>query len=169
MVEAVEIARQNAGRIMEFQESAKRHVSKYLHGHGHSEMLALQYDLGQCQELLHTDPTAASGLLERIMGELRQLQEDDVHRVSHDSYPSVIRMGLIPALRDSLAGAVEIDLVVGEGLLEMDRFRGVGLSEKFKIGVYRIVEEAMSNVIKHSGRRKLEWNWGRPAWRGGCR
>ena len=92
-------------------------------------------------------------MLERVRGELQRLQDNDIRLASHDLYPSVIRLGLLPALRslrDRLNGAVPMELVVGKELSEMDGTDGKKLSEEFRIAVYRIVEEALNNTVKHA-------------------
>ena len=140
-------------RIMALQESARRRVSEYLHGHVQSKLLALQYYLSRCQELMTVDPKEASDLLQRVRNELQQLQDNDIRRASHELYPAVIRLGLLPALRslrDRVDGMVPTQLVVGKELTEMDGNNGKAFSEEFKIGIYRIGEEALSNVVKHA-------------------
>ena len=71
-------------RIMALQESARRRVSEYLHGHVQSKLLALQYYLSRCQELMTVDPKEASDLLQRVRNELQQLQDNDIRRASHE-------------------------------------------------------------------------------------
>ena len=140
-------------RIIALQESARRRVSEYLHGHVQSKLLALQYYLSRCQELMTVNPKEASELLQRVRDELQQLQDNDIRRASHDLYPAVIRLGLLPALRslrDRVDGMVPTQLVVGKELSEMDGNNGKAFAEEFKIGVYRVVEEGLSNVVKHA-------------------
>ena len=99
------------------------------------------------------NPREASELLQKVRDELQQIQDKDVRQASHDLYPAVIRLGLIPAvrsLRDRVDGMVRTELVVGKELAEIDGNNGRAFSEEFRIAVYRIVEEALSNVVKHS-------------------
>lgn len=140
-------------RMLALQESARRRISEYLHGHVQSKLLALQYYLSQCQELIPVDPEEASWLLGKIRNELRDMQEHDIRQASHDLYPSILKLGLLPALRslrDRLDDMVHTELIVSEELSEMDGHHGDGLPEEFRIGIYRIVEEALSNVVKHA-------------------
>lgn len=141
-------------RILALQESARRQVSEYLHGHVQSKLLALQYYLTKCQELIPADPDEACRLLDQIRTDLEGVQDVDIRRASHDLYPSIIRLGLLPALRslrDRMAALVHTDLVVADEITEVEEHDSRAFDDEFKIGVYRIVEEALTNVVKHSG------------------
>ena len=113
----------------------------------------MQYYLSRCQELIQVDPEEASKLLERIRSDIQQVQDNDIRRASHELYPSVIRLGLIPALRslrDRMNSLVPIELVVSSQVSDLDGENGEGFNDEFKIGVYRIVEDALNNVVKHA-------------------
>ena len=141
-------------RILALQESARRRVSEYLHGHVQSKLLALQFYLTKCQELIPADPDEARRLLERIQDNLQEVQDVDIRQASHDLYPSIIRLGLLPglrSLRDRMVDLVHTDLVVADEITEAEEHNSRAFDDEFKIGVYRIVEEALSNVVKHSG------------------
>ncbi len=151
--EKPEEVKESPQRILALQESARKRVAEYLHGHVQSKLLALQYYLSRCQELLTVNPREASELLQKVRDELQLIQDKDVRQASHDLYPAIISLGLIPAvrsLRDRVDGMVRTELVVGKELAEIDGNNGRAFSEEFRIAVYRIVEEALSNVVKHS-------------------
>ncbi len=131
--EKPEEVKESPQRILALQESARKRVAEYLHGHVQSKLLALQYYLSRCQELLTVNPREASELLQKVRDELQQMQDKDVRQASHDLYPAVIRLGLIPAvrsLRDHVDGMVRTELVVGKEL--GPRLTGItaGLSPK---------------------------------------
>ena len=139
--------------MMSMQVAEKKRVSEYLHGHVQSMLLVLQRRLGQCQEFLSAQPEMASCLLEEIGSELRRVSEEDIRRVSHELYPSVVKLGLIPALRslrDHLWGAVQVELRIEKSLTLGEQPLDRSCPEEFKVAVYCIVEEAMDNVVKHA-------------------
>ena len=141
-------------RVMALQESARKRMAEYLHGQVQTKLIALQVYLSRCQELIPTDPGQASELLQRSRNDLQRVQDDDIRQLSHSLYPSIIKLGLLPALRslsDRLSVLIPIQLLVGEELPQVDTPNGDGaFTEEFKLGVYRIIEEALGNVIKHS-------------------
>ena len=54
--EKPEEVKESPQRILALQESARKRVAEYLHGHVQSKLLALQYYLSRCQELLTVSP-----------------------------------------------------------------------------------------------------------------
>lgn len=147
--------------IVSLQESEKKRISEYLHGHVQSRLLVLRQRLGECQELVSSDPQKVSTLLGEIKTELRSVQVEDIRRASQDLYPYVVNLGLIPALKslaDRFSEAIEVQLNVADELQSVEESDRSIFPEEFKIGVYRIAEEALANVVKHSGAKaaKLE-------------
>ena len=155
-------ARQLGRSITSVKESEKKRISDYLHGHVQSKLLVLQHRLAQCREIFSTEPDKASTLLKDIEADLTNVQEVDIRQVSHELYPSIARLGIVPALnslRDRFWKALPVDIEIGP---EIEQGNGhlnrKSFPEEFQIGVYRIVEEALDNVVKHSHatRAKIE-------------
>ena len=97
--------------IMSLREAEKKRIHDYLRGHVQSSLLALEHKLRHCHEVLPVEPGRASALLAEIRADLRTIHERDVRQVSHQLYPSVVTMGLVPALR-SLASDFRPTLAV---------------------------------------------------------
>ena len=82
------------------------------------------------------------------------MQVEDIRRASHDLYPYVVNLGLVPALKslaDRFSEVINIQLYVAAELQSKEERDRKIFPEEFKIGVYRITEEALANVVKHSG------------------
>ena len=138
------------------QVSEKRRISAYLRGHVASRLEALQHKLARCRNLASSVPEETHTLLEEIESGLRSIQQVDIRQASHQLYPEVVEVGLVPALR-SLAGRfrhllpVELCLEPRLEREETEETEGRTLPEEFRVGVYRIVEEALDNVVTHAG------------------
>lgn len=140
-------------RLVAAQESVRREMADYLHGHVQSKLLALSLSLGLCQQSLAQDPAAASLMLERVQRELQKVQDEDLRQVSRELYPAIIKMGLVPAMRslvNRFSDLVEIDLFIDSKFEQLDRDGEAALPEKRRLGVYRIAQEALNNVLKHA-------------------
>ena len=145
--------RQRRRRMMSIQESEKKRISEYLHGHVQSKLLVLQLRLSQCQETLVGEPEKASALLEEIAAGLRSVQEQDIRKASHDLYPSIVKVGLVPSLRslcERFRSVLPVELYIDPTIEAAEESNWRIFREELKIGIYRMVEEAMDNVIKHA-------------------
>jgi len=141
-------------RLVEAQESVRREVADYLHGHVQSKLLAVSMYMGICQRMVERNPQEACRIMERIQDELKRVQDEDLGQVSRELYPAIIKMGIVPALRSLVSrfsDGLEIDLSFGQTIGELDAAGEMGLPEKRRLGIYRIAEEALSNVMKHGG------------------
>ena len=140
-------------RLVAAQESVRREMADYLHGHVQSKLLALSLSLGLCQESLTRDPVAASLMLERVQSELQKVQDEDLRQVSRELYPAIIKMGLVPAMRSLVSRfseLVDIDLYIDTKFEQLERDGEAALPEKRRLVAYRIAEEALNNVLKHA-------------------
>jgi signal transduction histidine kinase len=143
------------------QESVRRDMADYLHGHVQSKLLALSMSLSTCQKLLARDPAHAYHLLERIQIELQRVQDEDLRQVSRELYPAIIKMGLVPAMRSLISrfsDLLEIDLIIDADIFALDAAGETSLPEKQRLGIYRIAEEALNNVLKHAKATHVEVN-----------
>jgi signal transduction histidine kinase len=144
--------------LVAIQESVRRDTADYLHGHVQSKLLALSMGLSNHQKLLAQNPAEAYRLLERIQTELQRVQDEDLRQVSRELYPAIIKMGLAPAMRSLISrfsDSIEIDLIIDADVLALDTADKTRLPEKQRLGIYRIAEEALNNVLKHAGANSI--------------
>ncbi|MDA0733644.1 MAG: ATP-binding protein [Chloroflexi bacterium] len=152
-------AREASQRLVGVHESVRREMADYLHGHVQSKLVALSMSLGICQSMLTREPDQASLLLEQIQGELQKVQDEDIRRVSHELYPAIVKMGLVPAMRSLISRfneSMETDLIIDTDVFTLDAAEDVRLPEKQRMGIYRIAEEALNNVMKHANASHVE-------------
>lgn len=151
----LEAAQQGRGlglHAIRVQEEERRRLAREIHD-GPAQLLnsvVLRIDV--CQRLVETDP-------ERLRDELQQLKAlvrlslQDVRKIIFDLRPMALDdLGLIPALRGYLKeyqarSGIETDLATcGSD----HRFQPT-----FEVAIFRLVQEALSNVEKHAGAERV--------------
>lgn len=158
LFEQVEYAREQlralSRELVRVQEAERLHIARELHDEAGQLIASLKYGLA----LLEKNNSNPSDVAARSF-ELRNVADevlDSLHRLSADLRPpSLDHLGMVPAIR-SLADSVGKlnNLVVNfvtEGYLT--RF-----SEDSETAIYRIVQEALTNVVNHAHATKVNIN-----------
>ena len=81
------------------------------------------------------------------------VQEQDIRKASHDLYPSIVKVGLVPSVRslcERFRSVLPVELYIEPAIEAAEENNWRTFPEELKIGIYRMVEEAMDNVIKHA-------------------
>jgi two-component system sensor histidine kinase UhpB len=137
----------SARRALEAQEAERLRVARELHDEIGQTLTAVALRAERASEE-HPPPPAAL----REIGEAVQRSLDDLRRISRELRPEALDdLGLINALIAlCLRVEVQADLIV-----ERD-FRGhpEGLDADTELAVYRVAQEALTNVLRHSGARR---------------
>ena len=145
-------------RVVEAQEDVRKAIAEELHGHIQTQMCVLYFRLVDLQEDLPSTPEQIKAELAEIASELDDLRENEIRKISHRLHPSIIRLGLCAGLRflrDQYERAIPIDLDISDKVLEMEPPEGSTIPASIRLGLYRVAEEAIGNVIKHSGATKM--------------
>ncbi len=138
--------------VIEAQESERKRIAKDLHDGIAQEMVALKLGFSALQhKIANVAPVEA-----QQVGQLaEQLDQSctEVRNISHTMLPPMLEQhGLAPSLemllRNTLQGtALQYEF---ESSLVPDH-----LDEKVEIGVYRVAQELLNNVIKHAKAGKI--------------
>ena len=139
-------------RIFDTQEEERGRVARELHDSISQLLVGIRYALELAKRRLSTgDPKAVESVEKGIAGLNGAIQE--VRRISRDLRPGLLDdLGLGPAIQaltESFAArtgiAVEFETVV---------FRN-RLDQEAKIALYRIAQEALTNIERHSGATRV--------------
>ncbi len=145
--------------LTENEERVRREISELLHTRVQTRLLVAGHRLGDYAGL--EDEVAREVLIEKVRQELEEIREQDVRDASHMLHPAVIRMGLLPAVR-SLAARLSEVLVVhvhcDERLIELDTTIGNSIPESLRLVAYRVIEEALSNTLRHAKASQAQVN-----------
>lgn len=152
----LELSRQ---RLFQSQEMVRRQVSGALHGPVQTRLLVVWHRLGQLETQLQSQglPAEHQTSIRGFRSELMELQEY-VRSLSSQLYPPIVKVGLLPALRslgNRFEGVLKVDVVLEESLVDLDRQKRV-VSEDLRLLLYRVAEEALTNVGKHAEASHVE-------------
>ncbi len=137
-----------SAKLIQAQEEERNRIARELHDSLNQKLALLCVDL---EEFSQTHK--ALDVSDELHALCLRLQDasDDVHGLSQQLHPPKLDyLGLLPALRDLCRELAErrglrLKLVTEEEDCNFD-----GLDKEIALCVYRVVQEALSNVIKHS-------------------
>jgi signal transduction histidine kinase len=135
------------------EERLRQQVAELLHSRVQNRLLMAWYRLQDCRELLPDEPDRGRALLEEVSQQIEQIREHDVREVSHLLHPSIIQVGLVPAierLTEDFLPQFQVELAVSESVARLDDPENNRLAEPVRLAAYRLVEEALGNVARHA-------------------
>jgi signal transduction histidine kinase len=139
-------------RLVEVQEAERRYVARELHDEAGQSLTSLMFGLAQLEQ-----ETDRSRHIARI-AELKQMTNEvleDLHRLAMDLRPaSLDHLGLIPALEQYVR-------MTGDRYSLIAQFKAMGfdgerLPPAMETALYRIVQEALTNVVRHAQATRLD-------------
>ncbi len=139
-------------RIVNAQESLRKEIAHQLHGAVQNRLIVILHRLTHLETSLEQKEVVAE--IQDIREKLRDILDDDIRSISHRLYPSILRRGLVPALQslaDQFEPVIRIDLNLDTTLVEQEKLNNKLIPELARLSAYRIVEEALTNVVKHAG------------------
>jgi len=131
--------------MVQGKEEERRHLAKELHNHLGTLLATVKVNLNG----LEIPDTAKH---QRMIGLVDQAC-DDVRNISHELNMGVSKdFGLVPALKELVNHLQKSKEIRAEFTASLD---GVVVDSKNEILIYRIVQELVSNVLKHAHASKL--------------
>ncbi|HAX97469.1 MAG TPA: hypothetical protein DCY12_00865 [Candidatus Atribacteria bacterium] len=135
-------------RLIQALETRNREVSMDLHDHIGQTLVTLKIDLDMISGLIGKTDTNVRAWIEKAKNKTIQAIED-VEKIASGLRPSMIdTLGLVPSLRELFneikqQGNIEIHFFTRDVPQRFD-------PEK-ELAIFRVVQEALCNVVKHSG------------------
>ena len=139
-------------RLVEAQEQERKALSRELHDEIGQSLGSLLVDVGRLSALVPAAQDTTTTLVGKIRGEAERVIQS-VRNMALLLRPSMLDdLGLIPALEwqareVSRQGSAEVE-VVAEGIPDH-------LPDAYRTCVYRLVQEALHNVARHAGARRV--------------
>jgi signal transduction histidine kinase len=148
-----EMAKREALRrkLLHAQEEERRRIARELHDQMGQNLTALNVGL---KSLL--DRQSRSGLDSRVqrLQELATQTARDLHRVAVELRPAALDdLGLVKAIRSltetwSTRHGIDVDFEAGQ-------YQPASISSEIETILYRIIQEALNNVARHSGATRV--------------
>lgn len=135
-----------ARKLVEFQEKERFTIARELHDEAGQALSSMKLSLGK----LESDPECPQNVRQQLL-DLKSLADsvlEELHRLAMDLRPVALdRLGLVAAV-EQLAHNMDSDWL-------SIRFKAVGfegqrLAQDVEIALYRIVQEALTNVVRHA-------------------
>ncbi|HJR50215.1 MAG TPA: GAF domain-containing sensor histidine kinase [Gemmatimonadales bacterium] len=145
----VDLARLSA-RMIEQHEEERRRLSRELHDETAQVFSAVRIELGVLRD---SAPPGQTGRLDQVL-ELIDAGIRSIRNVTNDLRPSLLDdLGLLPALRSLVAEFSERSGIragmTAPALLPP-------LSDQAELALFRALQEALSNVLRHAGARSVD-------------
>lgn len=151
-LEVVNQKRLLAPKIIQAQEEERKRVAREIHDGPAQSMANVVLRTEVCEKLLESDQEAAKKEL-RELRETVKISLQDVRRIIFDLRPMALDdLGLIPALTRYLETLKERHNLAFEIKCQGKRKR---LNSIVEVAIYRVVQEAVMNTIKHARASKV--------------
>jgi len=143
-----EAARDLNGRLINAQEAERTRLARELHDDLSQSLALISVGLEMFGQKPPVDREIIAGRMREFSAEIKSLSTE-VHRLSHELHPAKLeQLGLAAAVRGFCK-----ELAAARGIaIEFESHNVPRLvSNEVALCVYRITQEALQNVIKHSG------------------
>jgi PAS domain S-box-containing protein len=150
---AQEALQELSARLIEAQEEERSRIARELHDDTSQRLALLAIEL---EQLGQHPPKSTAQLRERAQALCGRTQDiaSEIHNLSRQLHPSILdELGLVTAVR-SYCG--EISRQHGIEIIFNHDDVSSSISKSVSLCLYRIVQEAVQNVIKHSRAQKAQ-------------
>ncbi len=142
-----------SSRVVNAQELERKHVSQDLHDSIGGKLTAIKYSLEKIRSEIKEEPNPIQRSVEDVLSIVHDTI-DETQRIYRNLHPSILDdLGLCAALRSLCREAMEVySNITIENHSEIVEDR---IPESLKILIYRILQETLNNVTKHSQADKI--------------
>jgi two-component system NarL family sensor kinase len=134
-------------KLENLQQEERRRIARDLHDSTSQELAVLNWNLRRLTQLVANGDEAVKDLV-RQTKDLAYECSERIRSTSYLLHPPLLDHGLAPAIAELAAGfeqrsGVRVDLTLSRTLGR--------LSNEQEVALYRIVQEGLANVLRHSG------------------
>ena len=138
-------------KLIKAQEEERTRIARELHDHVSQQIASVGIALSNIKREIPPDLGDAREQIERAYARLLAAGEG-IRHLSHELHPAIIEHAGLVAAVESCCSEVESLTKVSIGVHAEGQFDD--LPANVQLGIYRIVQEALHNMWKHSGTRR---------------
>jgi PAS domain S-box-containing protein len=138
-------------RLIDAQESLRKEIASQLHGTVQSRLILLENNVAELKA--KTRSKRMTKKLDEVRRGLEELRNEHIRSISHRLFPSILRLGIttgLESLIDQYSAKLLVDLRVSKKLRDREQVNRKFVPDNLKLALYRIAEEALTNVSKHT-------------------
>jgi PAS domain S-box-containing protein len=140
-------------QLMRLQDEERRRLGRELHDGLAQTVLAINLNLAQVRQSLSSDEHPASRAVEKARS-LTQQMSREIRTLSYLLHPPLLdELGLVSALREYAHGFGERSSIDTQLQILTEFHR---LPQELELALFRIVQESLANIQKHSGSTRAE-------------
>jgi signal transduction histidine kinase len=142
-----------SGRLIEAQEQERHHIARELHDDISQKLVLSSIELQQFANGLPDSPARLRNQIEPLMKRISEISSD-THALSHRLHSSKLEtLGLVAAMRGFCRELAEQrDVKIDFTHSEVPDI----LPPHVSLGLFRVLQEGLSNAVKHSGVRRFK-------------
>lgn len=146
-IESLQASQAFGAKIIKAQEEERRRVSREIHDGPAQAMANIVFRAEVCERLIETDVARAKSELADLREQVR-IALKETRKIIFDLRPMTLDdLGLVPTIRRMLETVKERNGIFTEVKVLGNEKR---LEPHIEIGLFRIIQEALNNVEKHS-------------------
>ena len=147
-IEAVQKEQFVGARVIKAQEEERYRMSREIHDGPAQDLANMMIQTSIVEKLLDYDPEEAKRTLKELRLQIKECLTS-VRHIIFDMRPMALDdLGLVPALQQLVARLSTRGIIATEFSVEGNVYE---LPKHVEIAVFRIVQEALNNVVNHAG------------------
>ncbi len=141
-------------RFVSLQEEERRHISRELHDHCGQEIIALQLGIKRAVNIIESENQKEANACFQEVNEILSRLSGEIHDLAFDLRPpSLDELGLHTAICSLLElWSERVGITVD---FECRNWNEQKLSSEAALTLYRVLQEALNNVAKHSASKHV--------------
>ena len=145
---AEELQRNLSARLISAQEEERMKISRELHDDFGQRLALLAVEIQRLGQNISEPEFEGAKSMDKLWSQARELSTD-LSRLSHQLHPAILdQLGLGPAIRSLCS---EISKQHGIQIKFTEHEVPASISQDISLCIYRIVQEGLRNIVKHSG------------------